>query len=252
MPKAPIAAKLVQLGESDLSFRRPTFSSGWVRLTYRAVSVLRRLLGSERTLMMLLNSERLAWRLAYEEAGRVYGEQFHNVHLALTSEQLDEWLPQQANVLDIGCGSGRTLSMIAGSIRCGLGVDLDTQSIALAAARSELENVSFEVGDAQDLPPGEFDVALLVHVLEHVDNAEALLRAIRTRARWIIVEVPAFDHDLLNFVRRDLGLEFSSDGDHLREYTPTLLAAQLTNSGWQIVDQVRSSVSIAVLAESAV
>jgi SAM-dependent methyltransferase len=72
-----------------------------------------------------------------------------------------------ANVLDIGCGSGKTTRDAARQASAGsaLGIDLSAQMIEIArrsAAREDLPNVTFLQADAQvhPFPPRHFDVAV--------------------------------------------------------------------------------------------
>jgi SAM-dependent methyltransferase len=218
-------------------------------VTYRSLPLVRRFLGTDRTFRALLNIERVAWRLAYEAAGARYGERFHNESLALTPERLGQWVPPHASVLDIGCGNGRISRELAGRAQSVLGIDDDEGAIGKARSTDHPQHVRFQVGDARQLDPeARYDVVLLVHVLEHVEASHDLLALIRQVAGTLIVEVPAFDRCVLNPIRRDLGLDFSSDDDHVREYTKPLLAEQLEAAGWTVTEWARSPISIAALA----
>jgi 2-polyprenyl-3-methyl-5-hydroxy-6-metoxy-1,4-benzoquinol methylase len=182
---------------------------------------------------MLLQIERVSWRLAYEPAGRRYGEAFHS-GLALGPVTLARWVPEGARVLDIGCGTGLHARMLVNRVGTYLGIDNQEAAITTAAGRIHAPQVAFRVGDARALPSGEFDVVLLAHVLEHIDEPEALLWEVARLAPCVIVEVPDFEKDILNRVRLDLGVDFSSDDDHVREYTEELLDAQLSATGWSV------------------
>jgi SAM-dependent methyltransferase len=217
-------------------------------LIFRGTPLVRRLLGPERTLRALLQIERASWRLAYEAAIQRYGEAFMNNGLAIHREQLEHWMPAGAAVLDIGCRDGRHGRLIADRVSSYLGIDLLPDVIFRAQGEPHSLNVRFEVGDARALPPGAFDIAIASHLIEHLDDPEEFLRDIGARVPRLIVEVPDFDHDLLNAVRLDIGVDFSSDDDHVREYTSDLLEQQLTATGWKVVDRARSPISIAVLA----
>ncbi len=108
--------------------------------------------------------------------------------------------------------------------------------------------MALRMGDAMKPPREHFDTALLLHVLEHIDDADGCLTTLRSTADRLIVEVPLFDKDELNLIRLDLGVDFSSDADHVREYTHELLKAQLTRNGWEVLDCVQGPISIAAWA----
>ena len=68
------------------------------------------------------------------------------------------------DVIDIGCGDGRTTRQIALTAASVLGVDPDADAIARArdAARDEANGITFMAADAVtlDLPPAGFDVVV--------------------------------------------------------------------------------------------
>jgi len=237
------------LTEDDLSFARRKPSSIAVAVVYRLQPAVERVVGRRRRLTWLLGMEKLFWRLAYEAAGASYGDSFQNHALAARAETLARWLPGDARVLDFGCGHGRAARVIAPIVREVVGVDMEARKIKLARAQNTSANVRFEVGDARQKLAEHFDVVMLLHVIEHVEDPVRLLAEIRSVAPRIVVEVPLFDRDPLNAVRLDVGADFSSDADHLREYTDELLARQLEEAGWAISDWSRGAISVAVLAE---
>jgi len=80
------------------------------------------------------------------------------------------------NVLDVGCGTGDFLRLLAPIVSPGkaVGVDLSETMIAEAVQRSaqESENLSFRVGSALELPfqAGNFDRVLATQVLLHIPD----------------------------------------------------------------------------------
>jgi SAM-dependent methyltransferase len=70
-----------------------------------------------------------------------------------------------ARMLDVGCGPGDALLMLASRVRCGVGVDVSRADLARARARAEaagLHNLRFARADAADLPFADatFDAVL--------------------------------------------------------------------------------------------
>ena len=65
------------------------------------------------------------------------------------------------DVLDMGCGDGRTTRSIAATARNVLGVDPDDEAIALARGRVT-DRIGFKVADAVtlDLPAASFDAVV--------------------------------------------------------------------------------------------
>jgi len=78
------------------------------------------------------------------------------------------------SLLDLGCGAGLFARAAADRGAVVTGVDTDRESVALAAA--EVPEGTFLVRNAQDPPPGPFDVVAAVQLLMHVADPVALLR----------------------------------------------------------------------------
>jgi ubiquinone/menaquinone biosynthesis C-methylase UbiE len=80
------------------------------------------------------------------------------------------------NVLDVGCGTGDFLRLLAPIVSPGkaVGLDLSETMIAEAVQRSaeNFENLSFRMGSALELPfqAGSFDRVLVTQVLLHIPN----------------------------------------------------------------------------------
>lgn len=96
-------------------------------------------------------------------------------------EVLIEASPRGARVLDVGCGSGLFLGLLASTGRAGRAIGFDTSARAIRAARAMgarlpagAEAPTFQVIDAGDEWPGEpgsFDVVSLVDVMHHLPGA---------------------------------------------------------------------------------
>ncbi|MBI3825230.1 MAG: methyltransferase domain-containing protein [Candidatus Rokubacteria bacterium] len=217
----------------DLAFPRVKPRSLRIGAAYRLVRYARPLLGPTRLLRWCLDGAWLLHRLAFELSGRVFGEAFHCASLGLTEDLLRECIPAGGTVIDVGCGSGRWCRLAARHAARVVGIDSSPALVAEARAATAEPNVDYVIGDVtRDLGGQRFDVALLVHVLEHVDDAEALLRALAGVAGTLVVEVPDVEADPLNLARRALGCPFYSDADHVREYTAPLLERHLRRGGW--------------------
>jgi sarcosine/dimethylglycine N-methyltransferase len=80
-------------------------------------------------------------------------------------------------VLDVGCGVGGPGRLITRELGCDyLGVDFSETAVALARERApELE---FVVAEVPPLPPGRYDVVLLLEAMLAVPDKDALLEAV--------------------------------------------------------------------------
>lgn len=193
------------------------------------------MLGAKRVLRICLNSSWLLRQFAYELSGEMFGPSFHNASLALSEEVLRQWIPANGTVIDIGCGTGRwcrTAALYAQSV---VGIDNDEAYMEVARSTSQEPNIEYIIGDfTTDLGDRTFDIGLLIHVIEHIDDVDTFLQALHRVASTLIIEVPDFESDSLNSVRHALGCPYYSDIDHVREYTLASLRRQLERNGWDI------------------
>ncbi len=209
----------------------------------------RRIVGEERLLNWNLNAARVFWRLAFELAGEIYGADFHNYAKALNEEFLSKWIPSGGSVLDIGCGIGRWCEVASKYARKVVGIDFDDGLITRARNETESTNVTYMVGDATKDFTGEvFDIALLIHVIEHLDDADLILKELTRVTETLIVEVPDFAHDPLNWIRLKTNASFYSDADHVREYTEDILIDQLTRNGWSVLETRKNGGAVLAVA----
>lgn len=100
------------------------------------------------------------------------------VELGLIVTQLP---PPPARVLDLGCGTGWSSAFLARAGYEVVGVDLAPDMIAQARRNSDVANLSFQVGDFEDLPfSDEFDAVVFFGALHHAeDERQALASAFR-------------------------------------------------------------------------
>lgn len=122
------------------------------------------------------------------------------------------------NVLDVGCGTGDFVRLLAPIVSPGaaMGVDLSETMIAEARQRSaeNVENLSFRKGSVLELPfpPGSFDRVLATQLLLHVpDPSKALAEMKRVLAPSGLICVSEIDWGTLvvQSSNSELGRRFS-------------------------------------------
>ena len=101
---------------------------------------------------------------------------------------LDDAIPRDARVLDLGCGTGQMTIFLASGERVVVGADLTRASLALgraAARRFGVANATFVETDLRRpaLAEGRFDVVLSLGVLHHTPDPRAAFRAAARLAR---------------------------------------------------------------------
>jgi len=118
-------------------------------------------------------------------------------------------LPENARILEIGCGTGHNFGMLRGFGQLDA-LEVDAEARAFASTR-----LGHEVGDAPlpelaGVPDRAYDLIALLDVLEHVDGDQAALESIAAKLApggRILVTVPAYQwmwsaHDLAHHHKR--------------------------------------------------
>jgi ubiquinone/menaquinone biosynthesis C-methylase UbiE len=124
-----------------------------------------------------------------------------------------EYVPEGANVLEIGCGTGTILSTLKPSR--GVGVDISPGMISIAAAK--FPHLTFLVADAEVFSPQEnFDYVIVPDVVEHLSEVGAMFRSVRRgcheESRVIITCVNPLWAPVLHLAER-LGMKMP-EGEH--------------------------------------
>lgn len=147
------------------------------------------------------------------------------------------------SVLDIGCSHGHYTALIASRAKRVVGVDHNPKSIAIAKRTYQRPNLEFHNGDAlQYLNANEqhFDLLVLTHVLEHLEEPDQFLLRFKRFFRNIYIEVPDAENSQLNQFRQDVGTPYVySDEDHKWEFTRDELVGVLSSAGLKIIEEKR-------------
>jgi SAM-dependent methyltransferase len=106
---------------------------------------------------------------------------FHRYFYGYLTRVIKARTPEGLKVLDIGCGSGQLLADLKPSR--GVGVDLSARAIASARRAHPGEHLHFAEGDGADPQVlrqigGPFDVVLLVNVVTHLTDVQAMFEAL--------------------------------------------------------------------------
>ncbi len=108
-------------------------------------------------------------------------------------ELIAEMVPAGARVLDLGCGRGELLALLRDHKGCtGYGVEIDDDNV-LACAQRGVAVVQLNLEEGLSLfDDRSFDVVLQLQTLQHLRNAERMLRETARVGRAGIVTFPNF------------------------------------------------------------
>ena len=110
-------------------------------------------------------------------------------------EVIARLVPEGSRVLDLGCGTGELLAYLQQHRGCtGYGVELDDANLLACAQRGvNVIQLNLEEG-LQLFEDRSFDVVLQLETLQHLRNAELMLRETARVGRIGIVSFPNFAH----------------------------------------------------------
>lgn len=114
---------------------------------------------------------------------------------ASTLHAIAELVPEGSRVLDLGCGDGALLDHLQQSRRCtGYGVEINDANVLACVQRGvSVIQLNLEEGLAL-FADASFDVVLQIDTLQHLRNAETMLRETVRVGRVGIVAFPNFAH----------------------------------------------------------
>ena len=106
-----------------------------------------------------------------------------------------ERVPLGSHVLDLGCGDGELLQQLARERACtGYGIEYDDANV-LACVRRGVNVLQLNLHQGlKSFADQSFDVVLQINTLQHLRNAEVMLRETARVGRLGIVAFPNFAH----------------------------------------------------------
>ena len=112
-----------------------------------------------------------------------------------TLKAIASLVPQGARVLDLGCGDGALLAHLQAERGCtGYGIEFDDANV-LACVRRGVNVLQLNLEGGLDIfEDNSFDVVLQIDTLQHLRNAEVMLRETARIGKQGIVAFPNFAH----------------------------------------------------------
>ena len=110
-------------------------------------------------------------------------------------QALADLVPRGSRVLDLGCGNGAVLSLLQSQRGCtGYGVEIDDANVLACVQRGvSVIQLNLEQGLSM-FEDQSFDVVLQIDTLQHLRNAETMLRETARVGRMGVVAFPNFAH----------------------------------------------------------
>ena len=112
-----------------------------------------------------------------------------------TMQAIAALVPHGTRVLDLGCGDGALLAYLQSTRGCtGYGIEIDDHNV-LACVQRGVNVIQLNLDEGLSLfTDASFDVVLQIDTLQHLRNAEVMLRETVRVGRLGIVAFPNFAH----------------------------------------------------------
>jgi methionine biosynthesis protein MetW len=112
-----------------------------------------------------------------------------------TMQSIARLVPQGARVLDLGCGDGALLDLLARERGCtGYGIEIADENV-IACVQRGVNVIQLNLDEGLSLfDDNSFDIVLQIDTLQHLRNAETMLRETARVGRQGIVAFPNFAH----------------------------------------------------------
>lgn len=197
-------------------------------------------MGTQSKMKLFLNLEWIFDRLAHEQSFTNYNRDEHPIFIAAKNFILKHVNPQQT-VLDLGSNHGTITNFIAEKAKEVIGIDYNEALVKDAQKRYSKANMQFIYKEAyeylQTNPDKKFDVLILSHILEHLDNPEDFLIKFKNRFEFIYIELPDFEKTYLNAYRKELKLYLNyTDDDHISEFDRDEMLALLHKCNLKVIE----------------
>jgi len=142
------------------------------------------------------------------------------------------------SICDVGCGAGEVLRQLQNGLvsdDCVFwGYDVSPQAIRLAQTRAN-ERLQFKLADLQTEDDAFFDLALILDVIEHLEDYWSFLRQLKLKSRHKIFHIP-LDLSVQTVFRQYALLKRRDLYAHLHYFTKETALQTLRDTGYEILD----------------
>jgi len=151
---------------------------------------------------------------------------------------------QAKNIVEVGCGAGGILSqlqMVMTDVKyCGYDI---SKNLKHFWEKYKNQRIEFFNEDFLKANTKQFDVLLLLDVIEHVPDPIFFLKELRGRSSFYILHIP-LDLSSISVAREKPLLNVRSKVGHLHYFTKGLAFALINECGYKIIDWHYTGVSI--------
>jgi SAM-dependent methyltransferase len=139
-------------------------------------------------------------------------------------------------ICEVGCGAGEVLRLLQMKMESECifsGYEISPQAFELSKSR-ENERLHFKLQDFMQEKGVHFDLILVLDVLEHMENPYDLLRDIKSKSPYKIIQFPL---DIsVRSVLRDQIVMYRETYGHIHYFTKSVALRMLEEMGYEVLD----------------
>lgn len=174
---------------------------------------------------------------------------WHIEHSAWKAHQVRQMLDKNkvepTTICEVGCGAGEILRVLHDHmpIATFVGFEVSPQALKMCSSRAT-DRLQFEMRDVYADPPTErFALALVLDVLEHVEDVYGFVRSIRRVGQKAVFHIP-LDLSVQSVLRPRRLLVAREEVGHIHYFTTETALALLNDCGYTITDWTYTRTSL--------
>src|SRR5579859_1789498 len=139
-------------------------------------------------------------------------------------------------ICEVGCGAGEILRILQQNMDkdCTFwGYEIAPQAVEMAKSR-ENERLHVKLADFMQEREAYYDLILLVDVLEHFEDIFGVLRQLKNRSEYKILQLP-LDVSVASILQNEL-VDYRHATGHLHFFTKDIALEILRDNGYEVLD----------------
>ena len=139
-------------------------------------------------------------------------------------------------ICEVGCGTGSILSNLENCFPSSTFVGYDISPHAVARAKKkETVRTQFYLADVSDIKVSNFDLLLLIDVIEHVEDYVSFLKQLKRIAVYKVFHIP-LDISVQSVLRLSPIMNLRRSVGHIHYFLKDSALAALRDCGYSIID----------------
>jgi SAM-dependent methyltransferase len=144
------------------------------------------------------------------------------------------------SIIEVGCGSGQILVELRKNLPTSTqlhGIDISPQAIELAK-NNVTPDIKIELRDiTKSKLSSKYDLALVIDVIEHLEDYFEFIRELRGISRYTIFHIP-LDMCIWSLFREQMLIESKNRVGHIHNFTENFIKSILVDHEYEIIETI--------------